>query len=136
MFANRGIYHDGWYRLHDAADPPWLRALKTLPPIDYKWELYNLTEDYSQANDLAAKYPDKLKEMQALFLTEEPKYQVLPLDNRAFPRSLTPRPSATAGGTSSPIAARSSGIPVADRRSQPLLHHHRRHHVPRAAPRA
>ena len=47
----------------------------------YKWELYNLTEDYSQANDLAAKMPDKLKEMQALFVQEAAKYNVLPLDN-------------------------------------------------------
>ncbi len=48
---------------------------------DYHWELYNLAEDYSEYNDLAAKMPDKLKEMQALFLTEAGKYQVLPLDN-------------------------------------------------------
>ena len=53
---------------------------------DYKWELYNITEDFSQDNDLAAKNPDKLKEMQALFLTEAEKYQVLPLDNSAFSR--------------------------------------------------
>ena len=53
---------------------------------DYKWELYNLTEDFSQNNDLAAKNPDKLKELQALFLTEAAKYQVLPLDNSVLPR--------------------------------------------------
>ena len=52
----------------------------------YKWELYNITEDYSQYNDLAAKNPDKLKEMQALFLTEAAKYQVFPLDNSILPR--------------------------------------------------
>ena len=58
---------------------------KLLPPINgYKWELYNLAEDYSQYNDLADKNPDKLKELQALFLTEAAKYQVLPLDNTAF----------------------------------------------------
>ena len=69
-----------------------------LPDVnDYKWELYNLTEDYSQNNDLAAKNPDKLKELQALFLTEAAKYQVLPLDNSILPRLVTPRPSATAG---------------------------------------
>ena len=47
----------------------------------YKWELYNLAEDYSQNNDLAAKMPDKLREMQELFLVEATKYNVFPLDN-------------------------------------------------------
>ena len=47
----------------------------------YKWELYNIDEDYSQNNDLAAKNPDKLKELQELFMVEAEKYQVLPLDN-------------------------------------------------------
>ena len=47
----------------------------------YKWELYNVAEDYSQANDLAAKMPDKLRELQELFLVEAAKYQVFPLDN-------------------------------------------------------
>ena len=71
-----------------------------LPPIDdYKWELYNITEDYSQANDLAAKMPGKLKEMQKLFVQEAAKYNVLPLNNDTFARSLAPRPSATAGKT-------------------------------------
>ena len=62
--------------------------------MDYKWELYNIAEDFSQDNDLAAKKPDKLKEMQALFVAEANKYQVLPLDNSVLPRLLTPRPSA------------------------------------------
>ena len=47
----------------------------------YKWELYNIAEDYSQNNDLAAKMPDKLRNMQELFLVEATKYQVFPLDN-------------------------------------------------------
>ena len=47
----------------------------------YNWELYNIAEDYSQANDLAAKMPDKLREMQELFLVEASKYDVFPLDN-------------------------------------------------------
>ena len=68
-------------------------------PTDYKWELYNLNEDFTQANDLAAKMPDKLKEMQALFDQEAKKYNVLPLNNDTFARALAPRPSATAGKT-------------------------------------
>ena len=78
--------------------PPWLLGTAKLPAVnDYKWELYNIAEDFSQNNDLAAKNPDKLKELQALFLTEAAKYHVLPLDNSVLPRLLTPRPSAIAG---------------------------------------
>src|SRR5262249_8933330 len=79
--------------------PPWELNAKMPDVNDYKWELYNLTEDYSQANDLAEKMPDKLKEMQALFVQEANKYQVFPLDNQAFQRAILPRPSATAGQT-------------------------------------
>lgn len=62
MFANRGIYHDGWYACTTPPAPPWAMGTTKLPEVaDYKWELYNLTEDYSQNNDLAAKNPDKLK---------------------------------------------------------------------------
>jgi arylsulfatase len=68
-------------------------------PTDYKWELYNLNDDYSQANDLAAAMPDKLKQMQKLFDQEAAKYNVLPLDNRSFARAVEPRPSTTAGKT-------------------------------------
>jgi arylsulfatase A-like enzyme len=99
MIANRGIYNDGWYANTTPPHGPWILNAP-LPPIkDYKWELYNITEDYSQANDLAAKMPAKLKEMQKLFVQEAAKYNVLPLDNDTFARSLAPRPSATAGKT-------------------------------------
>lgn len=99
MIANRGIYNDGWYANTTPPHGPWILNAP-LPPIgDYKWELYNITEDYSQANDLAAKMPGKLKEMQKLFEQEAAKYNVLPLNNDTFARSLAPRPSATAGKT-------------------------------------
>ncbi len=113
MFANRGIYHDGWYACTTPPDPPWLLGTKPMPPVEqYKWELYNIAEDFSQANDLAAKNPDKLKEMQALFLAEAAKYQVLPLDNSVLPRIITPRPSGTAGRTTFTYAGENVGIPV------------------------
>jgi len=97
MISNRGIYKDGWYANTVPPVPPWVLNAPMPSPTDYKWELYNLTEDYTQANDLAAKMPDKLKEMQALFGQEAAKYQVLPLDNRQFARAVEPRPSTTAG---------------------------------------
>ncbi|HTT39804.1 MAG TPA: arylsulfatase [Burkholderiales bacterium] len=113
MMANRGIYHDGWYACTTPPVPPWVLGTKPLPPVnEYKWELYNIAEDYSQANDLAAKMPDKLKEMQALFLTEAVRYQVLPIDNSVLPRLLTPRPSATAGRTVFTYTGENVGIPV------------------------
>jgi arylsulfatase len=99
MIANRGIYNDGWYANTTPPHGPWILNAPLPAPKDYKWELYNLTEDYSQANDLAAKMPGKLKEMQQLFLQEAAKYNVLPLDNDTFARALAPRPSATAGRT-------------------------------------
>ncbi len=58
----------------------------------YKWELYNIAEDYSENNDLAASNPAKLAEMQKLFLNEAAKYNVFPLDNSGFVRLLTDAP--------------------------------------------
>ena len=113
MFGNRAIYNDGWYAATTPPAPPWLMATGKLPDVkDYKWELYNLTEDYSQNNDLAAKMPGKLKEMQALFLKEAAKYNVFPMDNSLLTRILTPRPSATAGRTVFTYSGENANIPV------------------------
>jgi arylsulfatase A-like enzyme len=114
MAGNRGIYQDGWYANTTPFAPPWLLATGVLPNVDsgYKWELYNLKEDYTQYNDLSAKYPDTLKKMQALFLAEAAKYNVLPLDNTAFSRLLTPRPSAIAGKTEFSYSGENVGIPL------------------------
>ena len=72
MFGNRAIYHDGWLAATTPPEGPWLMGLGRLPNVlnGYKWELYNITEDYSENNDLAAKMPDKLRNMQELFLVE------------------------------------------------------------------
>jgi len=99
IFGNRAIYHDGWIACTTPPAPPWLMGTQEMPEVvnGYKWELYNINDDYSESNDLAAKMPDKLKEMQELFLAEAAKYDVLPLDNSILPRVLTPKPSYTAG---------------------------------------
>ena len=99
MIANRGIYHEGWYACTTPPHGPWILNAPLPAPADYKWELYDLTKDFSQANDLAAKMPDKLKEMQRYFEIEAKKYQVYPLNNDTFARALAPRPSATSGQT-------------------------------------
>src|SRR5262249_37613354 len=83
------------------------------PPInEYKWELYNIAEDYSQNDDLAAKMPRKVKDMQNLFMQEAAKYEVFPLDNDILKRILTPRPSATAGRSEFIYTGEMSGIPT------------------------
>jgi arylsulfatase A-like enzyme len=110
MIANRGIYHDGWYANTTPPHGPWILNTPLPEPKDYKWELYNLSEDYSQANDLAAKMPGKLKEMQKLFDQEAAKHQVLPLNNDTFARALAPRPSATAGRTDFTYSGVNQGI--------------------------
>jgi hypothetical protein len=84
MFGNRAIYHDGWVAA-TRHSIPWLMAKN--PPLDQdKWELYNVAEDFSQANDLAAANPQKLQELQALFLKEAIRNHVLPIDDRRSER--------------------------------------------------
>ncbi|MFO0815783.1 MAG: sulfatase-like hydrolase/transferase [Gemmatales bacterium] len=117
MFANRGLYHDGWYACTSPPAPPWLLGTVKLPEDvvnGYKWELYNLKEDFSQANDLAAKMPDKLRELKELFLVEATKYNVFPLDNSVLPRIITPRPSATAGRSEFNYKGIMAGLPPSD----------------------
>ncbi|MFZ0678031.1 arylsulfatase [Candidatus Binatus sp.] len=102
MFGNRGIYHDGWTAV-TRHSIPW-EPLAPLPKFtEDKWELYNTNDDFSQAQDVAAKYPDKLKELQQLFLDEAEKYNVLPLDDRRVERfvpTIAGRPSLMWGRTS------------------------------------
>jgi len=115
MFANRGIYHDGWYACTTPPAPPWLLGTAKLPEIsEYKWELYDLKEDYSQNNDLASSQPAKLKELQKVFADEAEKYQVYPLDNSVLPRIVTPRPSAIAGRSEFTYSGEMPGLPPSD----------------------
>jgi arylsulfatase A-like enzyme len=112
MVSNRGIFNDGWYANTTPPVSPWVLNAPMPDVNDYAWELYNLDEDYSQANDYAAKMPDKLKEMQALFVAEAAKYGVLPLDNSSFARAVAPRPSPTAGQTVFTYSGKMAGIPT------------------------
>jgi arylsulfatase len=101
IFGNRAIYHEGWLAgtVHRA---PWEPKVRR-PLTEDVWELYDTRADFSLANDLAAKNPEKLKELQALFLKEAEKYSVLPLDDRLterFVAALVGRPDLMAGRTS------------------------------------
>jgi arylsulfatase A-like enzyme len=101
IFGNRAVYSDGWLAgtVHRAA---WEFKPRTTLEKDV-WELYDTRTDFSLANDLAAKNPEKLKEMQDLFMKEAVKYSVLPLDDRTLERlnaALVGRPDLMAGRTS------------------------------------
>ncbi len=99
MLGNRALYHDGWIAVARHGRLPWVTAGSFDFAAD-KWELYNIDEDFSEANDVAAKYPEKLRELQDMFWGEAAKYNVLPLDDR-FAERADPslRPSLIAGQT-------------------------------------
>jgi arylsulfatase A-like enzyme len=116
MFGNRGIYHDGWYANTRPISPPWELGATPNPDVmnSYTWELYDLTKDWTQDNDLATAQPAKLREMQELFMVEAAKYQVFPLDNSLATRMVTPRPSVTAGRTVFTYSGELTGVPMGD----------------------
>ncbi|MCX5495749.1 arylsulfatase [Kaistia dalseonensis] len=113
MLGNRSIYHDGWVAATTPVTLPWELSTKTPPDVitGYNWELYNVDKDPTQFDDLAAKMPDKVNEMKALFYSEAAKYNVLPLDNSTLTRWNTPRPSLTAGQTEFTYSGELSGVP-------------------------
>lgn len=82
IMASRGIYHDGWIASTFGPRAPWMSVTpgfaKWTPDKD-QWELYNLEKDFSQANDLAAKYPDKLRQMKDLFIAESKENLNMPI---------------------------------------------------------
>ncbi|MBP7868196.1 MAG: arylsulfatase [Acidobacteria bacterium] len=101
MFGNRAVYSDGWLAgtIHRE---PWATQVRG-PLTQDIWELYDTRADFSLSNDLAAANPDKLKELQALFLREAEKYRVLPIDDRGAERinpAIAGRPDLMGGRTS------------------------------------
>ncbi len=113
MLGNRAIYHDGWVACTTPATMPW--ELSTKPPPDvitgYRWELYDTSKDPTQNDDLAARMPDKLAQMQNLFYLEAGKYNVLPLDNTTLSRWNSPKPSLTAGRTEFTYSGTIANVP-------------------------
>ena len=94
----------------------------------YKWELYNVAEDPTESNDLAAKMPDKLKQMQDLFYAEAKKHDVLPLDNSTL-HALERAEAEPHGGTNGlHLLGRTDRRPQQRRSEHPeqVVHHHRR----------
>jgi arylsulfatase len=99
MFGNRAVYSNGWVACVRHGRLPWENA-GTYDFANDKWELYRIDGDFSEANDLAAREPQRLRELQDLFWVEAAKYQVLPLDDRFIERAdPSLRPSLIAGRT-------------------------------------
>jgi len=84
MFVNRGIYHEGWTAV-TRHSTPWVLGESPPPIEDDVWELYG-PDDWTQSSDLAGEMPEKLEELQRLFMIEAARYQVLPLDDRRVER--------------------------------------------------
>jgi arylsulfatase len=98
LVGNRAIYKDGWMANTTPLRLPWVTTGYEPNPDDFKWELYNINEDFSQANNLAATNPGKLKELQDAFDVEAKKYNVYPLDSSLASRADPAiRPSLTRG---------------------------------------
>lgn len=113
MLGNRAIFHDGWVACTTPATIPWELTTKPAPDVitGYKWELYNVAEDPTQNNDLSAKMPDKLSQLQNLFYLEAAKHNVLPLDNTSLSRWNSPKPSLTAGRTNFSYSGTLASVP-------------------------
>jgi arylsulfatase A-like enzyme len=111
MFGNRAIYQDGWVAC-TRHSIPWL-MLKNIPLNEDVWELYNVNEDFSQANNLADKNPEKLKELQQVFFEEARKNHVFPIDDRRserFDATIAGRPDVMGKRTSLTVYEGMTGL--------------------------
>jgi hypothetical protein len=97
MIGNRGVYDNGWVACTTPRRLPWQAAADSSPD-DFKWELYHVADDFSEANNLVEQNPGKLRELQKVFDREAKKYNVLPLDASFIARAdVRIRPSLTRG---------------------------------------
>jgi arylsulfatase A-like enzyme len=110
MMGVQGLYNDGWMLSAVPIRPPWqlLGASVQDPASAFKFELYDISKDWTQDHDVASEHPEKVQEMKELMFAEFAKYQVLPLDASVATRMVTPRPSMSAGRT----VFNYSGVPV------------------------
>ena len=120
MMGQWALYKDGWLLSTKVNRAPWEAFGPANPdPLNNQvFQLYNLNTDFSQTNDIAAKNPEKVKEMKEAFLAEAKKYQVFPLDASVAARIVAPRPNITAGRTEFVYTRPMVGLPQGD---SPLL---------------
>jgi arylsulfatase len=120
MMGQWALYDDGWFLSTKVNRAPWDAFGPANPdPLNNQvLELFNLNEDFSQTNDLAAKYPDRVKALKEKFVAEAKKHQVFPLDASVAGRIVAPRPNITAGRTEFVYTTPMVGLPQGD---SPLL---------------
>ena len=99
MMSVQGLYNDGWMLSAVPIRPPWQVAVAAVadPATAYKFELYELSKDWTQFTDVSAAHPEKMQQMRDLMFGEFAKHQVLPLDGSLSTRFVVPRPSMSAG---------------------------------------
>jgi hypothetical protein len=120
MFGQWALYDDGWFLSTKVNRAPWeaYGPANTDPLNKQVLELFNLNTDFSQSENVAAKYPQKVKALKAKFIAEAKKYQVFPLDASVAARVIAPRPNITAGRTEFIYTRPMTGLPQGD---SPLL---------------
>jgi len=120
MFGQWALYDDGWFLSTKVNRAPWdaFGPANTDPLNNQVLELFNLNKDFSQSENVAAKYPQKVKELKDKFIAEARKYQVFPLDASVAARIIAPRPNITAGRTEFVYTRPMTGLPQGD---SPLL---------------
>ncbi|MFY9628775.1 MAG: sulfatase-like hydrolase/transferase, partial [Methylocystis sp.] len=115
MMGDHAIYHDGWIASTKVMRPPWdVAGAVSQDPAAFPYELYDLKNDWTQSENVAAKYPAKLKELEKLFWIEAEKHQVLPLDASVATRVISPKPSLTAGRSVFTYSGEMTGTPNGD----------------------
>jgi arylsulfatase len=110
------LYHEGWLLSTKVNRAPWqaFGPANTDPLNNQELELYDLNKDFSQSQNIAAKFPDKVKEMKAMFIAEAGKYQVFPMDASVAARIVAPRPNITSGRTEFVYTRPMTGLPQGD----------------------
>jgi arylsulfatase len=116
MMGQWALYHEGWLLSTKVDRAPWQAFGPANPdPLNNQvLQLYNLDRDFSQSQDLAAKYPEKVKEMKQMFIEEAKKYKVFPMDASVAARVVASRPNITAGRTEFVYTRPMTGLPQGD----------------------
>ena len=116
MMGQWALYDEGWFLSTKVNRAPWeaFGAANPDPLNNQVFELYQLNSDFSQSQNLADKYPEKVKEMRKLFLEEAKKHQVLPMDASVAARIIAPRPNITAGRSEFVYTKPMTGLPQGD----------------------
>jgi len=116
MMGQWALYNDGWLLSTKVNRAPWeaFSAANPDPLNNQILELYDLNKDFSQSQNLADKYPDKVKELKKMFIAEGKKYQIFPMDASVAGRIVAPRPNITAGRTEFVYTKPMVGLPQGD----------------------